>query len=446
MFKFYRSGGIFLLLTGLFLWPALVSGQTLKDRINNIFNEILTQRLQLSPGIHGQHFGPAAQSANKNIVTALNTLIGTGVASFPLSSTTAGVTFDFSSGMPVKSSSSLGPIFAERALTLGKGRVNIGFNYTYIDFKRFRGVREEDLRFTFTHQDVKPDPKIFGDNINEYDTINLFLNLDLLANVTAFFFTVGITDALDVGVAVPFVSLRFQSAPRATIGSESFLRTGKANHIFGGSPTEPQLTTELEQINERRSGIGDIAFRVKLQILSKSLLNAAILAEYRPPTGDEDNFLGTGESSFKGMAILSGNFGRFSPHLNLSYQGISGNQLYDRLGVTLGYDQKVFETLTFALDLAASFEVGTVSRAPIFPIFRHIAGTVAINDTTVDLSKDVSLTNVPNFSREHLVDASLGFKYHPFEDLILIGNIFLPMNDRGLRANIVPTFGIEFNL
>ena len=45
--------------------------------------------------------------------------IGSSLSNFPLSSTVSGLTFDFSTGAPVATTASLGPIFAERAQTIG---------------------------------------------------------------------------------------------------------------------------------------------------------------------------------------------------------------------------------------------------------------------------------------------------------------------------------------
>jgi len=44
------------------------------------------------------------------------------IGNVPIATTSGGVTFRFEGGIPVKSSLSLGPIFAERAQTLGRGR------------------------------------------------------------------------------------------------------------------------------------------------------------------------------------------------------------------------------------------------------------------------------------------------------------------------------------
>ena len=61
----------------------------------NIFDEVLINQLRLSPDFHSVHFIEAANQANRDLTPALNSLIANEVSSFPLSTTSPGVTFDF---------------------------------------------------------------------------------------------------------------------------------------------------------------------------------------------------------------------------------------------------------------------------------------------------------------------------------------------------------------
>ena len=49
------------------------------------------------------------------------------------------------------------------------------------------------------------------------------------------------------------------------------------------------------------------------------------LADVRFPTGNEEGFPGSGEYAVRGLFIVSGRFGNFSPHLNGGYLWRSGN-------------------------------------------------------------------------------------------------------------------------
>ena len=187
-----------------------VYSQTLKEQINGMFEDILS--LQTSPGEHAEHFLPSNVASSQAVITSLQNFIGSSISSFPLSSSTAGVTFDFSSGRPIPTSTSFGPIFSERAQTLGRGRINMGMNFTAIQFEKIRGVSLEDMRLSFTHEDVG-DPGL-GDSPNEFDVMDFNMNMDIGASIFAFFFTYGITDNFDISMAVPFIKddiIPFQS-------------------------------------------------------------------------------------------------------------------------------------------------------------------------------------------------------------------------------------------
>src|SRR5690349_23467908 len=78
--------------------------------------------LVLAGNVHGSHFIPSAESGNAAIIAFLGNAVGTNVSNIPISATTSGVTYRFEGGAPVRTNVSSGPIFAERAQTLGRGR------------------------------------------------------------------------------------------------------------------------------------------------------------------------------------------------------------------------------------------------------------------------------------------------------------------------------------
>src|SRR5689334_17660230 len=103
---------------------------------------------------HGAHFVPAAVSANGSLIEFLTTAIASNVASTPIGSTSGGVTFRFEGGVPVRTSTSAGPIFAERGQTLGRGRTVFGIGQTSAHMSSLRGVDLHGIDLIFTHQNV----------------------------------------------------------------------------------------------------------------------------------------------------------------------------------------------------------------------------------------------------------------------------------------------------
>lgn len=412
-------------------------GQTLKEQINNMFEEVLN--LKLSPGEHGEHFLPVNVASSRAIINSMNNFIGTSVSAFPLSSSTAGVTFDFSTGKPIPTSTSFGPIYSERAQTLGSNRINLGFNFTYINFSRIRGIPTEDLRLSFTHEDVG-EPGM-GDSPNEFDTMDFYMNMNLTASVFAVYFTYGITDRFDVGVAIPFTNVQLDSKPLAEINSFTFISNDSANHYFGGTQTEPVLTKRPTPINDDATGIGDIAIRAKYNFIRDKAIDFSTMLEYRLATGKEDNFLGSGYSTLRATVIGSKILGDFSPHLNLSYWKKFTDLDRDEFEFICGYDQKIAEWFTLVLDVLGRFDLGNQIEDQKFPDEVAIKRTVG----STEYVNHVSLTNIPNYTHDNTIDAAFGLKLWLKEALLLSGNVFVPLNNSGLRADVVPTLGMEFN-
>ena len=125
----------------------------------------------------------------------------------------------------------------------------------------------DDIRFTFAHVDVVEDDGPLGRNPNESDTIDLLLDLDVDANISAFYGSYGVTDNLDIGIAIPIVHVDIDGTARATISSFTFAQSGEANHNFVDDPTNPNLVRAVPY-GDDAFGVGDIALRFKYRFLN----------------------------------------------------------------------------------------------------------------------------------------------------------------------------------
>ena len=138
--------------------------------------------------IHGSHFVPSAVASNGTVISFLTNSIGSNVANIPVAAASGGSTFSFEGGMPVRTSSSAGPVFGERAQTLGRGRALVALTRTGASFKTLRGEDLQNLRFTFTHANsdfpgcdsiAGGDCTLLGVPTLENETISLNLALDV---------------------------------------------------------------------------------------------------------------------------------------------------------------------------------------------------------------------------------------------------------------------------
>src|SRR6188768_1303007 len=203
-----RRFWLWFLATALLLPAREGNAQSLSSLINALFTygdcgQPLCLVLTGPDSVHQNHFIPAVTQGSQSVLGFLSQSIGRTTANLPISATSSGVTFKIVDGLPVKTSTSAGPIFAERSQTLGRGRFFIGANVSGISFSSLNSAPLADLRFNFGHQDVGAHG--LGDPILENDLIFTQLSLDVNQQVATIFGTWGILDFVDIGVAVPVV-------------------------------------------------------------------------------------------------------------------------------------------------------------------------------------------------------------------------------------------------
>ena len=63
--------------------------------------------------VHGQHFLPSLAEGNDVVISFIADAIGNATLSVPLSATSSGATFSFEGGLPVRTSTSAGPMYGD---------------------------------------------------------------------------------------------------------------------------------------------------------------------------------------------------------------------------------------------------------------------------------------------------------------------------------------------
>src|SRR5436305_2849239 len=236
--------------------PSHSSAQALRDRISDLFifgpgEEPLflagsgDPNNPLSLQVHGRHFIPSSDAENGDLIAFITDALGSSIGNIPIGSTSGGETFRFEGGVPVRTSTSAGPIFAERAQTLGRGRVLAGISRTGFRFATIRGVDMHNIDLVFTHENVDfagcsaqfgADCALYGVPVLENDAIDFRLSMDLNVSVTSMYVTYGVTDRFDFGLVVPVVHANFTGQSDAQImpfGGTSVV------HYFAGTPANP---------------------------------------------------------------------------------------------------------------------------------------------------------------------------------------------------------------
>jgi hypothetical protein len=296
----------------------------------------------------------------------------------------------------------------------------------------------DNIRFTFTHGNsdfpgcdavAGGDCSLLGVPVLENETIDLSLSLDVRLTVTAFLLTYGITDRVDLGVAVPIVSTSLEGATTAQINP---FGPPPAVHFFGGTPDDPVLTAS-RFVRGSATGLGDVDARVKVNLRRSDPLAVGVLADVRFPTGSENDLLGSGAFAARGLAIVSARFGNFSPHANVGYLYRGGEFETDAVLGTLGFDHLLAPWATLAVEVISQLQVGD---SPL-----QVPARVVIQSPYV---RTITPSSIPD-RRDDLVDGSIGLKLTTAAGLTVVANSQWPLNRGGLRPDLIWTLGVEYN-
>ena len=156
---------------------------------------------------HTAHFNSAFQSELAQFTVALTSKL----VSVPLPSPASSVVYEYNAeGDLVRSQKSFGPLLAERIETVGARRISYGFAFQRFAFDRVEGLSLHNVPAVFQHDESMEG----GAKADVVSTIN-----DISADVNQFtgFVTYGVTDRLDVSLAVPYVSTSMSVRSVATI-------------------------------------------------------------------------------------------------------------------------------------------------------------------------------------------------------------------------------------
>jgi hypothetical protein len=411
---------------------------------------------------HYAHFiGSAQETLNQGVGTA----IATQLAVLPIVSPTSGFTFsyDSGSGVFVRSTTSFGPIYSERAETIGKGKISFGLSYQRFRFDKLDGINMHNIPAVFTH--VPGTGPAGADEPYEADVIKTANNLNLNMDQTMLYGTVGITNSLDVSLAIPLVSVRFGATSDASIIQVS----GPTFVPFpGASPVANPHQFPNGTLNSTYSstgtafGLGDITVRVKQNIFQAGGLNIAAVLDVRAPTGNAREFLGSGAAGIKPfLAISAGK--RFSPHANLGYQWNGSSVLAGNItGSTVGETNEVATIQTgpaTSASLPSQFfysvgsDYGVTKRLTLNfdylgQVLNHAPRVFESTITTENIPGGTGALTLPTIAAGKdtigLNNAAIGFKYNLIDRLLFTADLLFRLDDKGLRQTVTPLIGLSY--
>lgn len=417
-------------------------------------------RLQTPPNNHAAQF----TSPDGGEFTAIGTAIGSSLNQLSTSAVVNSFTFDPTQAVFVRSDEGLGDMIAEHADTIGKGNLNIGSTYTRFDFKSFEGEDLNSLEVDFDHADLcgsgnpnsqvnpNPDPTappivpIRGqlpsalnqncflgvapgtpnvlpspfDPSFENDSLSAVLDIELTQEQFVAYANYGILDNWDVGLVIPVIHTDLSVSAVATINRSPLVPNSSQIHNFctpadivagNAGCDQPGRDLATDYRSEDAWGIGDVELNSKFQFLDDHAWapDMAVLGRVRFPTGDEEDFLGAGFTSFSGALIMSRTISIFTPHANLAFDVTTGPGEFDNFRWVVGSTAKIHDRVTVASDFLG----------------RHALEHDDIGDD--------------------ILEWGVSLKFNPFSSFNFIGNAILPLNYRkGLRTAVTWGAGFEY--
>jgi hypothetical protein len=390
--------------------------------------------VQLDGTTHAAHFNSAFQSDFRLVNIALTSQL----TAVPLPSPASGFTykFDDATGTFVRSTTSFGPILADRAETIGRGRVAFGFTQQFFSFDHLDGVPLTEIPAVFRHDNFEAG----GGRSDVVSTINT-----VEATVSQFTgaLTYGVTDRVDVSLAVPVVRTRLSLLSNATInrigtGSNLQVHYFRDDIAINGFGSSHQYFIEGSS-----SGLGDLLVRTKATLMRENARAFAAGLDVRLPTGDEQNLLGTGAAGVRPFAAFSTAIGPFGPHANLAYQWngrsvLAGDvrqrieaDLPDQFQYAVGSDLSVNNRFSIVFDLIGQRFMNSPQLSTLTLTATGPAGSVDL--------PDIRFTTRSFWT----ANGAVGFKANVAAKVLVDFNLLFSIGQNGLTDRVAPLLGVE---
>jgi hypothetical protein len=383
-----------ILLLAIILVPGFSTLATAQTTVSDVVGFLVTNQAVQTADF--QKDQAAAEAARDTISRAL--LVN--LTSAPLVTSSSGFLYRLNPqlGTVERATESFGAFFVERALTPGRGRASFGISAASAGFDQLNGQNLRDGTLVTVANRFRDEPTPF-------DTETL--TLEIRSSTMTVFGSVGVTDRLEVGAAVPFVRVSLE---------------GQRINVYRGNTFLQASATGTA------SGIADVALRAKYTLVAAPNGGLAVATEVRLPTGDAENLLGTGKTSYRFIGIGSLEQGSF---------GLHGNASFLRGGISPEW----------AASGAASVAVHPRVTVAGEILTRHVS---ELHDITLVSAPHPSIEGVdtlrltPGTSPVTLATAVAGLKWNLTGTLVLGAHVSFAIASGGLTAPVTPTVGLEY--
>jgi hypothetical protein len=370
--------------------PAPSTGQT----VSQVLDFLVTNQSIDTGSIERDR--AAAQAASVTISRAL----AANLATLPITTSSGAFSYRLNPtlGTVERATETFGPFFVERALPAGRLTASAGVSIQHLRFDALDGRRLRDGSLVTTANQ-------FADESEPFDIDRL--RVDIAADVATVYGTVGLTDRVDIGLALPMIALRLE---------------GSRVNIYRDR-TFTQATASATAV-----GFADAVVRSKVLLFYNSTSAFAAAVDVRLPTGRKEDLLGAGTRSIKMAGVGSLERGPISSHANVAFS--TGG-----LAPEFIYGGAVAAALSSRLTLVGELD-GRVIDSP-----GHLVMAAAPHPTFAGVN---TLRLVPASSRLHTLAVMPGLKWNVVDTWVLIGSVGVPLTQGGLTTSITPFVGLDY--
>jgi len=347
---------------------------------------------------------------------ALSLAAQLGAATTPYGAASGGflIKLDPSTGLQVRTATTFGPAFTERALTSGEGKLSLGASIQPSTYDRLDDLAVDSNLQVRSSTAASPSAPRSGT-----------ANLSLKSTTTILFARMGISDNFDVGVNIPMVAVKFSGT--------ALLRSGVGDILFA-------------QGLANKSGLGDVQGIAKFRFKSFGTGipdpgGLAAMVTMTLPTGDKDQLRGLGVTRTLLTLIASSGQARFRPHGNVGFG-------YWSKGVSVVSDTPGNPTVTarHEFQYAAGMEFEAVPKLTLLLdlLGGGVLGGGRVGFTSVADAAGLTtqgLAALPEGTRR--IDLAPGLKANLKGKLLLSLSALIALRDTGLHARVTPVAGID---
>jgi len=348
-------------------------------------------------------------------------LANTVATTYPVASASSSVTYVYNPALESfeRRTQVLGPIIGERAETIGKGQLNIGFSLSWVDISTVNGddmgdlVNKASVGGRVVSFPVPGGVTLADGRFSNFLPVLVHANIDVEANIGTPSITYGVTPDLDLNLSLPIMTTYLGVKITEDVPDPRLPEFA----LNPGDPNEQQLA---RSDSARATGFGDLLLRGKYVVHRGEPFDVAALLGVSFPSGNQDDFHGTGTYRLQPSLIMSRVIAeRFEPLLNLGVDINADNVDRSAFRWAIGGTGKVVGPLTAAAVFLGRNEFNAQSDPIAAPFFFQI-------------------------ERNDVYDFSFGLRLLFAESGVVSANAIVPLNRDGLRADIIPTLQVEY--